>query len=724
MNSLRGKWKLSVSKIIYLVLLTIVNVLYGEQWVIGSHALAGMVIAMDLVCLAALFLADGMRARIRRKQRLTKALGILWWVLLPAVILVISQMLIGFRFFLRGKYLALNLVLFYLIQFFFTALIGNLAIAQITWTTVVVSLSLANCYLILFRNKPLTVFDFFGAGTAMDVVSSYSFTLNARPVLLLQVSVLVLILTGILQAGHFAGRKPLFRIAGIAGACLVFWLLGSRYVGKDFLEPGDFFSMKVVYRTKGMIPCMMSEVHFLKADPPEGYSKEAVERAAKAYAGGEAGAAAAESEAAAVETEEAGTDPSTAQQAAGTGTAATDTSAAQQSAGAGASAAQRTADDRIQPVNIIAIMNESLADLESLYDIDTNQEVLPYIHSMSGNVVKGKLHMPVYGGGTADSEYEFLTGNRRAFLPNETVAYTAFVHNPEYGIPRILQAQGYRAIALHPGNPNAWNRATVYPDLGFEEFLNNKNWGSELRKLRGYTSDECLYQKISDIYSEKEEGEKLFTFAVTIQNHGGYQREDENFDQKIKLNYANDYPSGEQYLSLMYESDQAFKGLIEHFEKVKEPTMIVMFGDHHGAFEQSFRDELANHVKADLTGNDSGQRLYDTPYILWTNYDIGETGLSEAQLSGMDTSANYFGAEMLQAANVSRSPYFQFLEKMQSELPVAGVGMVKDKDGNWYDMNAVPEVYQEDWKTYQYFVYNEVFDRKNLVTEAYLPGEQ
>ena len=89
------------------------------------------------------------------------------------------------------------------------------------------------------------------------------------------------------------------------------------------------------------------------------------------------------------------------------------------------------------------------------------------------------------------------------------------------------------------------------------------------------------------LYKEKETNQKLFTFCVTMQNHGGYSQSTlKGYEPDVKLNYETEYPEAQTYLSLARESDKAFQNLVEYFEKVDEPTMIVMFGDHWPKLER------------------------------------------------------------------------------------------------------------------------------------------
>lgn len=370
-----------------------------------------------------------------------------------------------------------------------------------------------------------------------------------------------------------------------------------------------------------------------------------------------------------------------------------------------------------QPENIIMIMNESLADFESVGEISTDSEILPFIHSLKQNVKYGQLHVPTYGGGTARTEYEALTGNAMYFLPAGSVPYQLYVRDPEYGMADILKAQGYETLAMHPNRAANWNREKVYPSMGFDQFISKENWGDLYRdKIRSHESDKSTYDKIINIYEEKEKNQKLFTFCVTMQNHGGYGVETRNgYEPTVKLNYKKEYPQAETYLSLARESDSAFKDLLDYFEKAEEPTMIIMFGDHWPAIEDDFLSKVIGKDTGDLSLTES-QTLYTTPYVIWTNYP--------SETKEQDISSNYLGSYILELAGAELSQYNQFLLNLKEELPVIGIDAVEDKDGHWYSSDDMPENYQKLIEDYNILQYNDQFEKKDIKESAFRVTEQ
>jgi len=322
------------------------------------------------------------------------------------------------------------------------------------------------------------------------------------------------------------------------------------------------------------------------------------------------------------------------------------------------------------------------------------------------------IHVPTFGAGTARSEYEALTGNSMSFLPSGSVPYQLYIRDPEYGMADILKAQGYYTIAMHPNKAHNWNRASVYPSMGFDEFISLENWGDEHQELvREYVSDKATFEKLISVYEDKDPDEKLFTFCVTMQNHGGYTVSSRgSFDAEVKLNYDKKYPLAETYLSLARESDSAFKELLEYFEKVDEPTMIVMFGDHWPKIEEDFLAQVlgANRMSLDLVDS---QKYYTTPYVIWTNYP--------SETVEEDFSSNYLGSYVMKLAGLEMPGYNQFLMDLKEQLPIIGVGAVCDKDGNWYATDDLPDNYQKLMDEYDILEYNNQFEKKTILENLF-----
>jgi len=271
---------------------------------------------------------------------------------------------------------------------------------------------------------------------------------------------------------------------------------------------------------------------------------------------------------------------------------------------------------------------------------------------------------------------------------------------------------GYRTVALHPYFARNWNRSQTYAKMGFDEFITMENWQDEIHYLRWCPSDKTAYDKLIRLTEQKKDGEKLFMFLVTMQNHGGYNGSSAmGYEPPVTLDYDKEYPRAQMYLSLMNESDTAFKNLLAYYENVNEPTMIVMFGDHLPSIENEFYERLFGANLSELTPRQNDMR-YQTPFVIWTNYP-------QESASNLSMSANYLGSVIMEKSGMDIPVYNRFLLALKERLPIIGRGEVCDAQGQWYNMNALPPEYEALLTDYEILQYDRVFDRKKNTEDIF-----
>lgn len=554
----------------------------------------------------------------------------------------------------------LNLVIYYLFFGFLLFVTGRTGRAVITGSLLLGIAGLANYFVILFRSSPILPWDLFSIGVAATVADNFEYELSVRAcnVILLLIFIWVLCLKMKL-------RFKLSKFRGI-GIVVMFALMLAfgKVVQTDaaiafFKMDTTLFTPNVLYRNNGLVLSFMVNMRYLNIDEPAGYSEENLQKLQKELTGENTG-----------NTE--------------------------------------TIDMKKAP-NIIVVMNEAFSDLSVLGDYETNTEVMPFISSLTENTQKGWMYSSVKGGNTANVEFEFLTGLSMYFLPVGSIPYQQYIRSEIPAISSQLSSVGYTSVAMHPYYPKGWNRNTVYEDMGFDEmhFLQDFT-GAE--KLRTYVSDWTTYKKIISRYENKSEDEKLFVFDVTMQNHGSYVKRFENFVPDVSiLNQSVPYQaSAEQYLSLLKRSDEAFKDLITYFESQEEPTIILMFGDHQPA------DYVTNVIDSGKTmgdgeyttavgksGSDRKER-YIVPYIMWANYDIEES-------TGDETSANYLGLQLLEAAGVPLTDFQTYLKELEKNVPVLSASTVKILPQNKEEADQTKQLLD----AYYMLQYNMMFDGKN-----------
>ena len=493
-----------------------------------------------------------------------------------------------------------------------------------TGTVLCFVIGVAEYYVLEFRGSPLHPADLLSTGTAGEVSSAYKFDL---PISMCAAFFLMLTVFAVEHKIRFVRYTGKQRIVWLCVLAVLtaggFGYLQSQPILSTGKNGGFFWNLTSSYEKYGYFLATYIYENYQKVEKPEGYSAEAVEQLM--------------TELIQEQTEKSGQLP-----------------------------------------NIIAIMNESFTDFASVGGIQTSKPLLPFIDSLQENTVKGNLYVPVFGGGTANTEFEFLTGSTMQFLPTGSTPYQAYVKRELPSLASYLKQYGYETLACHFASGSNWNRDQVYPLLGFDTFLTDTDVG-ELEEIHGYPSDQADYEEVCRQYEAwKDSGtsEHFFCFNVTIQNHGGYLS---GYRSEDAPQYTGGQTSDdvEEYLSLLRESDRAFEQLVNYFEQEKEPTVILMFGDHWPRLNNAFINSMAN--QADTENElEKNQNKYVTPFVIWANYNIEETQIEKL-------SANYLAAELLQVAGVPVNAYQNFLLNLSEEVPVIDTLGFIQSDGLYAD---------------------------------------
>ena len=365
---------------------------------------------------------------------------------------------------------------------------------------------------------------------------------------------------------------------------------------------------------------------------------------------------------------------------------------------------------------IIAVMNESFSDLSVLGNFQTNEDYMPFFRSLSKNTVRGNLYVDVYGAGTCNTEYSFLTGNSTAFVPENTRPYQMYVNYQTPSLAKNLKVQGYETYAMHPGKSSAWKRNKVYPYLGFDHtYFYEDSFSNAALTRNSYVSDRATYQKVIDLY--KNRGSKpQFIFDVTIANHGGYDVGTNGMEQVKITSMPNqkssvEHTDADEYLTLIKESDTALKEMIDYFKSQDEPVAVVFFGDHQPRLDNSFYEDVKGKSLGSWS-NEELQQRYITPYIIWTNYDINSQ-------SGKNLSVNYLQTTLLQTLGLRTTAYDKYEQSMYDKMPVLNYKGAITSDGDYLTLDDA-EKYNTQVQNYQKVLYNNMFDKHNRNRSLYL----
>lgn len=548
----------------------------------------------------------------------------------------------------------LNLCIWYLLYMIVFAISNHVKFTIILLNTITYFFAVANAFVIQFRDQPIMPMDIKSISTVITVAGEFQYDPTGNMILM---GLLVLLCNLWIHKVDFSfsDRKKRILYLVLTVGCSFFCFYGM-FVGDFFKRAGvaemDFFRFKNTYQTDGYMVPTMRNIRFLHVKKTQNYSIDKVNEIVSGVHGEE-------------ETK------------------------------------------KKLPENVIVIMNESFADLSVLGSFETSEPVLPYLDSLKDSSKQGYVYVSAHGGGTANSEFEFLTGNSVSNIPIGTIAYQMYVDEGDASIVSLFKENGYRTVAWHPYFKGNYNRPAVYEIYGFDDYY---GWDEiECEEIRNFSSDRSDYQAIIDLYKNKSNSEKMFLFNVTMQNHGGY--DNENYESTISLtDCPGNFPQAEQYLSLVHESDAALQELVDYFSAVEEKTVILLFGDHQPYVEEEFYGYVMG-TATEENLLETVQRKMMTPYVLWANYDLD---IEEEDY----ISANYLGSYLLKAIEMELPEYNQYLLELQEKIPAININGFLDENKVMHELGENDE-YEELLNEYQILQYNNLFDNKHRVDEIF-----
>lgn len=612
--------------------------------------------------------------------RFGKILSAMLYLLLPLAVVCALENYTHVITDLAPLILVLNLLFFYVLYGLLTALTGSVRMGFRLATLVPMLFGLTNYFVVSFRGSPIVPWDLLSFGTAASVADNYEFVLSWKAFYSVLAFIWMILLSS--KSTVKLGRKKLRVISIAAYAALMFLYVGeiqNSAVQSFFGMDTTLFTLNVLYRNNGIAAAFLGNLRFLNIEQPSGYSVDKVEALMKQVE------------------ENAKNEPETDAQGETVQATQAETNATAETEAPASSG---------QYPNIVVIMNEAFSDLSVWGDFATSEEVMPFFKSLQQEAVGGELYVSVKGGNTANTEFEFLTGDTMGFLPKGSIPYQQYINDETPSLASYLKTLGYSTTAIHPYNRTGWDRDTVYEKFGFDEFLDKDSFSSPYR-LRGYISDKSAFDKIREQFSIKGDDERKFIFEVTMQNHGGYSRETPDFNIYLTLPEVTDKTTSvvatEKYLTLINQTDRALEELIDYFKEQDEPVIVVMFGDHQPS------DYITNVIQriCGATTSDSLADLeqgYRVPFVMWSNY-----GLEHKYYDGI--SVNYLSSILMENAGIPLTGYQTFLKKLMETLPVINANVYRDADGNFY--NYEDDAYSEELKDYQMLQYNHLVDKKH-----------
>jgi phosphoglycerol transferase MdoB-like AlkP superfamily enzyme len=261
--------------------------------------------------------------------------------------------------------------------------------------------------------------------------------------------------------------------------------------------------------------------------------------------------------------------------------------------------------------NVIFLQLESFVDPAKFKDVKLSQDAVPNFRQMTKQYSTGSLTVPACGAGTANTEFEVMTGiSVKFFGPGEYPFKSVLTDRTAESVANDLTDLGYKAHAIHNHRALFYNRNDVFDNIGYNTFTSVEYMSGVEYTPKNWAKDKILTEQITETMKSTKTRDYIYT--ISVQGHGKYPTEPMLMDPKIKVtSAANEETKNkfEYYANQVYEMDQFVKELTDTLSKWDEPVVLVMYGDHIPALditEESY----------------DAKDLYQTQYVLWSNKEM------------------------------------------------------------------------------------------------------
>lgn len=422
-----------------------------------------------------------------------------------------------------------------------------------------VILGIANGYILLKRVTPFNAQDLKIAGDGIALINNYC---NGFEVVVIAVGVVALLIWLISmwrRGGQYAGK--IHHIAALIGiiVCGVLYTFVTNIAIDKRVVSTYFGNIAFAYEDYGLPYCFSASLFNTGISEPNGYTKKAM---AKIDKDGELNQ----------------------------------------------TATSRSSDEL---PNIIVVQLESYFDVANAEFFTTSEDACPNLHNLYQNYSNGYFKVPSVGAGTANTEFEVLTGmNLRYFGPGEYPYKTYSKKHPTESAATALASLGYGTHALHDNTGNFYSRANVFNNMGFDTFTSKEFMNVLQTTENGWAKDEILTHHIMEAMDTTKQED--FVFTVSVQGHGNYPETQVIENPKIKVEGIEDEAlknKWEYYVNQVYEMDQFVGDLIKAVEERNEPSVVVFYGDHLPTMGLKAEDLKSRY-------------LYNTNYVIWDNIGL------------------------------------------------------------------------------------------------------
>lgn len=420
-------------------------------------------------------------------------------------------------------------------------------------------LGIANGYILLKRVTPFNAQDLKIAGDGIALINNYCNGFEVVVIAVGAVALLIWLISMWRRGGQYAGK--IHHIAALIGiiVCGVLYTFVTNIAIDKRVVSTYFGNIAFAYEDYGLPYCFSASLFNTGISEPNGYTKKAM---AKIDKDGEVNQ----------------------------------------------TATSRSSDEL---PNIIVVQLESYFDVANAEFFTTSEDACPNLHNLYQNYSNGYFKVPSVGAGTANTEFEVLTGmNLRYFGPGEYPYKTYSKKHPTESAATALASLGYGTHALHDNTGNFYSRANVFNNMGFDTFTSKEFMNVLQTTENGWAKDEILTHHIMEAMDTTKQED--FVFTVSVQGHGNYPETQVIENPKIKVEGIEDEAlknKWEYYVNQVYEMDQFVGDLIKAVEERNEPSVVVFYGDHLPTMGLKAEDLKSRY-------------LYNTNYVIWDNIGL------------------------------------------------------------------------------------------------------
>lgn len=420
-------------------------------------------------------------------------------------------------------------------------------------------LGIANGYMLMVRVTPFNAQDLKVAADGLTLVSNYFNPFELVVVIVGIIAVVIWLMSMWRRGGQYRGKMHrIWAAAGIA-ACAVLFAGATNLAVEKRVVSTYFGNIAFAYEDYGLPYCFMASVFNTGINEPNGYNEETMMKVSNNRE---------------------------------------------------ITKSQTGRTEEALP-NIIVVQLESYFDVDEAEFFTTSKDACPNLHAMYDNYSSGYFKVPSVGAGTANTEFEVLTGmNLRYFGPGEYPYKTVLKNKTCESAATALGTLGYGTHALHNNGGNFYSRAKVFDHIGFDSFTSKEFMNILQLTENGWAKDDILIEHILQAMDTTEQQD--FVFGISVQGHGDYPEEKIIENPEVTVEGIEDEAvknKWEYYVNQVYEMDQFAGNLVKAIEDRGEPSVVVFYGDHLPTMGLKAEDLKSRY-------------LYNTNYVIWDNIGL------------------------------------------------------------------------------------------------------